>query len=124
MIHCPAKGLLQWTEDSSSMLQNLVVLPKRDMPVGAGQAGISLLSQLSKLLDILFLKRLDNFISKNNILSNNQDVFRKGRSTAMVLLHVIDEISTCLDNKQFVFVFLQYTIKFFYLNYIIMASQD
>ena len=34
------KCLLQWTEDSSSMLQNWVVLPKRDIPVGAGQAGV------------------------------------------------------------------------------------
>ena len=41
LIHCPAKCLLQWTEDNSSMLQNWVVLPKKDMPVGAGQAGVS-----------------------------------------------------------------------------------
>ena len=46
MIHCPAKCLLQWTEDSSSMCQNWVVLPTRDMPVDAGQAGV--LKQLSK----------------------------------------------------------------------------
>ena len=39
--YCPAKCLLQWTEDNSSMLKNWVVLPKRDMPVGAGQAGVS-----------------------------------------------------------------------------------
>ena len=41
MIHCPEKCLLQWTEDSSSMRHNWVVLPKRDIPVGAGQAGVS-----------------------------------------------------------------------------------
>ena len=41
MIHCTARCLLQWTEDSSSMLQNWVVLPKRDMSVGAGQAEVS-----------------------------------------------------------------------------------
>ena len=41
-IHCPAKCLLQWTEDNSPMLQNWVVLPKRDMPVGAGQVGVSM----------------------------------------------------------------------------------
>ena len=41
MIHCPAKCLLQWTEDSSSMRQNWAVLLKRDMPVGAGHAGVS-----------------------------------------------------------------------------------
>ena len=40
-IHCPARCLFQWTEDNSSMLQNWVVLPKRDMPVGAGEAEVS-----------------------------------------------------------------------------------
>ena len=41
MIHCPAMCLLQLKEDSSSMRHNSVVLQKRDMPVGAGQAGFT-----------------------------------------------------------------------------------
>ena len=41
MNHYPAKCLLQWAEDSSSLRQKWVVLPKRDMPVGAGQEGDS-----------------------------------------------------------------------------------
>ena len=49
MIHCPAKCLFQWTEDRSSMLLNWVVLPKRDVPVGAGQAGVSK-KQIEKMI--------------------------------------------------------------------------
>ena len=39
--HAFSFSLLQWTKDNSFMLQNWVELPKRDMPVGAGQAGVS-----------------------------------------------------------------------------------
>ena len=39
-------------------------------------------------------------MNKSYILSNNKNGFRKGRSTAMVLMPIIDEKSTFLDNKE------------------------
>ena len=47
---------------------------------------ISLLPQFSKILEKLFDDRLEQFISKNNILTDCQFCFRTGRSSAWQLL--------------------------------------
>ena len=59
---------------------------------------ISLLPQFSKILEKLFAKRLDDFITKNNILEESQYGFRTGRS--MAILELVEEITTSLDNNK------------------------
>ena len=61
---------------------------------------VSLLPQFSKILEKLFDKRLESFINKNNLLSDSQYGFRRGRSTSMALINLIEEITTSLDNKK------------------------
>jgi len=41
------------------------------------------------------------FINKHNILTNNQNGFRKDHSTYMALIKVTDEISQELNNKNY-----------------------
>lgn len=61
---------------------------------------VSLLPQFSKILEKVFDKRLDDFITKHNLLSESQYGLRPGRSTSLALLELIEEISTSLDNKK------------------------
>ena len=57
------------------------------------------MSQFSKILEKLFDKRFTNYIDRNNILIDSQYGFRNGRSTAMALIELIEEITTSLDDK-------------------------
>lgn len=62
---------------------------------------ISLLYQFSKILEKLFLNRLDSFIEKCMILSDDQYGFRSGRSTSMAVIKLVDYIASALDKKYF-----------------------
>lgn len=62
---------------------------------------ISLLSQFSKILEKLFVERLDNFIDKNNLLMDSQYGFRSGRSTSMALIELVDRLTNCIENKKY-----------------------
>ena len=58
---------------------------------------ISLLPVISKILEKLIYTRIDDYLTLNNILNENQFGFRKGRSTYMPLLLLQDEISKCFE---------------------------
>ena len=62
---------------------------------------ISLLSQFSKILEKLFVKRLDSFIEKHNLLSNHQYGFRGNRSTSMAVMELVEEVSTAIENGDY-----------------------
>lgn len=47
-----------------------------------------------------FDKRLENFVSKLNLLKESQYGFRSVRSTSMALLQLVEEINTSLDKKK------------------------
>lgn len=61
---------------------------------------VSLLSQFSKLLERLYYNRLNNFIEKNNIISDSQYGFRNKRSTSQALMDLIEQITDNIDNKK------------------------
>ena len=62
---------------------------------------VSLLPQFSKILEKLFVSRLDNFINRYNILSNSQYGFRTSHSTSMALMELTEEISSAIDKKHY-----------------------
>lgn len=71
---------------------------------------ISLLPQFSKILEKLFVNRLDKYIEKHNLLSDNQYGFRVKRSTSMAVMELVEGISNAIDNKEYtvgVFIDLQ-----------------
>lgn len=56
---------------------------------------------LSKVLERLMHNRISLFLSKYNILSNNQYGFRKINSTCMALVNVVHKVTYALDNKMY-----------------------
>ena len=62
---------------------------------------ISLLPQFSKILETLFVHRLEDFTEKQHLLSDRQYGFRSNRSTTMAVMELIDNISTNTENKEY-----------------------
>ena len=62
---------------------------------------VSILPQLSKVLEKLFEKRLREYIKKQDVLFNGQYGFRKNRSTNTALVEVIDKITNAIDANKF-----------------------
>ncbi len=62
---------------------------------------ISLLSQFSKMLEKIFVHRLDNFIDKHRLLSDHQYGFRANRSTSMAVMELVEDISSSMDNNEY-----------------------
>ena len=61
---------------------------------------VSLLPQFSKILEKLFVKRLDIFLDKFEVLHSSQYGFQKNRSTSVALLDLIESITNAIDNKK------------------------
>ena len=62
---------------------------------------ISLLPQLSKILEKIFNNRLMNFLNSNNLLYLRQYGFRKNMSTSMAIMELVENITTAMDNGKF-----------------------
>ena len=56
---------------------------------------VSLLSQFSKILEQIFYTRLDNFITKYNVLCEQQYGFRTNRTTSFALMESQKSIQHC-----------------------------
>lgn len=61
---------------------------------------VSLLSVFSKILEKLFYKRLSNFLSKYNILTESQHGFRKNHSTETAVFSFLYETLQALDRRE------------------------
>ena len=62
---------------------------------------VSLLSQFSKILEKLFSKILDNYIDKFSLLNDSHYGFRSGKSAALALMELTEEISFAMDEKMY-----------------------
>jgi Reverse transcriptase (RNA-dependent DNA polymerase)/Endonuclease-reverse transcriptase len=63
---------------------------------------ISLLNSFSKIFEKIILKRMESFISKCNILVDQQYGFRAKHSTEQALMELINKITDHIDNKKYV----------------------
>ena len=61
---------------------------------------VSILPQFSKILERLFVIRIDEFIERCEILNDSQYGFRSGYSTNMALINLIESITTSIDKKK------------------------
>lgn len=62
---------------------------------------ISLLPQFSKILEKIFYTRLDEFITKHNILYEQQYGFRANRTTSFAIIEFIEKITKAIENKEY-----------------------
>ncbi|HAX73373.1 MAG TPA: hypothetical protein DCY20_07605 [Firmicutes bacterium] len=76
----------------------ILIFKSGDRHLFSNYRPISLLSQFSKILEKLFVCRLDNFIDKHKLLSEHQYGFRANRSTSMAVMELVEEISNLMDN--------------------------
>jgi len=61
---------------------------------------ISVLPAFSKIYEKVIFERLVSFIEKHSILYEHQYGFRSQHSTVQAILHLVDQISTSIDNKE------------------------
>ena len=74
---------------------------------------ISILPNFSKILERVVYARLIKYLTKHNILFDNQFGFRKNHSTFMAVLDLIDNLSNSIDEKEFsVCVFIELSKAF------------
>uniref|UniRef100_A0A3P9M519 Reverse transcriptase domain-containing protein n=1 Tax=Oryzias latipes TaxID=8090 RepID=A0A3P9M519_ORYLA len=85
---------------------------------------VSMLPQLSKILEKMFITRLNSFIEKHKILDEGQYGFRSNRSTSLALMNVIENITNAIDNKKHVIgVFIDLKKAFDTINHCILIHK-
>ena len=60
-----------------------------------------MLPQFSKILEKIFYTRLDDFITKHNVLYEQQYGFRANRTTSFALTEFVEETTTPIGNKEY-----------------------
>ena len=58
---------------------------------------ISIIPQFSKIIEKIIIKRINNFIEKNNIISSNQYGFKKKSNTLHTIYALINNITNSID---------------------------
>ncbi len=85
---------------------------------------ISILPSISKILEKIVYNRIYKFITKHNILSNNQFGFRKIRSTYLAINALYDKITNALDQKLYTIgIFLDLSKAFDTLDHTILLQK-
>ena len=78
----------------------MIPKPKKDHKNPDNYRPISLLNTLSKLFERVILNRLDEWIMKNNLISNVQSGFRRHRQTKDHLLRIIQTCQSSFNKNQ------------------------
>lgn len=63
---------------------------------------ISVLSILNKIVEIVLLDRLENFLTKNGVFDKNQFSFRKKSGTDLALTELFHHINSALEKKRMI----------------------
>ena len=81
-------------------IARVIPLFKDDRTVFTNYRPVSILPSFSKFLEKIIYNHILDYLSKYNILSDNQYGFRKNHSTSLALIDLYDTISAALDRKE------------------------
>ena len=94
------KSLCEGTFPDLLKLANVIpIYKKKDKLICSNYRPISLLSNLSKIYEKVFHKRLYEFFEKNNMFYDHQFGFRSKHSTDHALLGITENIKKNIDNQ-------------------------
>lgn len=80
--------------------KTIPIYKKGDKSMSTNYRPISLLPIFSKILEKVVYNRLIRYLEQNNIILNNQNGFRKGKSTLTAAFSLTEEILQALDKKE------------------------
>ena len=82
----------------TAIIKSLLKKPSLDRNLLKNYCPISNLPFLSKILEKVVLHKILSYLQENNLSNPFQSAYRAGRSTETVLLHVVNDILSTLDN--------------------------
>ena len=97
-----ATGKIPQALKIAKVIQLIPIFKKGEKDKPGNYRPISLLSIFDKILEKLMFKRLYGFLTKHKILYDYQFGFRKGHSTSLALIELLDTIYSHCDNNEIV----------------------
>ena len=110
--------------DSLKIAKVIPIYKKDDPSLVSNYRPVSILPSTSKFLERLTYHRLYDFLTKNELLHENQYGFRKFHSTELALLQLFDRVSNTLANhKHLIGVFMNLSKAFDTLDHTILIRK-
>ena len=124
LTHIRNLSLMNGLVPSKMKIASVTPIYKADAPDEfSNYHPISLLPNFSKILEKVVFNRLTNYLSKNDILYEQQYGFRENYSTELALVDLTDKIAQAIDNKKVtVGVFIDLSKAFDTLNHEILMG--
>ena len=126
----PLTFLINWSISEGvfpDVLKTAKIIPlfkKGDTTSIENYRPISLLSTISKILELVIYRRMLNFCTKYNIICDEQHGFRKGRSPQSAILSFLNELHEKLNNSQKCLgVFMDLSKAFDLVNHVLLIEK-